>query len=67
MNGIDPAIASASNDLAQQDGFNGSKSVSKHKWPHTSLSARRKKVYQHFDDLEQCYFNLRQKEFTTGW
>ena len=26
----------------------------------TSMAGRRKRIHQHFDDLEKCYFSIRQ-------
>lgn len=43
-----------------QDGFNGSQHGAKHLWCSTSLASRRKRIHQHFDDLERCYFSIRQ-------
>ena len=34
----------------------------KHLWSSATLAARRKRVHQHFDDLEKCYFAIRQGE-----
>lgn len=31
-------------------------------WLQTTMASRRKRVSQHFDDLEQCYFSIRQKD-----
>ena len=31
-------------------------------WLHTTMAARRKKITQHFDDLEHCYFSVRERE-----
>ncbi|XP_028394945.1 E3 ubiquitin-protein ligase COP1-like [Dendronephthya gigantea] len=45
-----------------QDGFNGSQHGAKRLWSSTTLAARRKRVHQHFDDLEKCYFAIRQGE-----
>ncbi|XP_074654069.1 E3 ubiquitin-protein ligase COP1-like isoform X2 [Tubulanus polymorphus] len=55
------AVVSSDNSL--QEGFNGSKNVNRQRWLHTTMAARRKKVNHHFDDLEQCYFSTRLKEF----
>ncbi|KFM61589.1 E3 ubiquitin-protein ligase RFWD2, partial [Stegodyphus mimosarum] len=47
-------------NLPKQDGFNGSKYVNKfHNVP--SLASRRKRMHEHFSDLEQSYLNLRCK------
>ncbi|XP_069120571.1 E3 ubiquitin-protein ligase COP1-like [Argopecten irradians] len=62
-NGFDPSI-STSSDMGSQEGFNGSKNAGK--WLNTTMAARKKKVSQHFDDLEQCYFSVRQREILTG-
>ncbi|XP_033731895.1 E3 ubiquitin-protein ligase COP1-like [Pecten maximus] len=62
-NGFDPSI-STSSDMGSQEGFNGSKNAGK--WLSTTMAARKKKVSQHFDDLEQCYFSVRQREILTG-
>ncbi len=35
-------------------------------WLQTTMASRRKKITQHFEDLEQCYFNLRQKDIITN-
>ncbi|KAI0228062.1 E3 ubiquitin-protein ligase COP1 [Lamellibrachia satsuma] len=59
-NGVDPTLASTS-DQTSQEVFNGSRSTGR-QWLHTTMAARRKKVYQHFDDLETCYFSIRRKE-----
>lgn len=32
----------------------------------TTMASRRKKVSQHFEDLEQCYFSFRQTDSNTG-
>ena len=37
-----------------------------HQWFQTTMASRRKKVHQHFDDLEQCYFNLRHRDLLTN-
>ena len=29
-------------------------------WLHTTMASRRKKVFEHFNDLETCYFDIRQ-------
>lgn len=63
-NGFDPNMASTSSTLCQE-GFNGSGHSTK-PWLQTTMASRRKKVQQHFDDLEQCYFNTRQELFSTG-
>ncbi|CAG2236512.1 E3 ubiquitin-protein ligase COP1-like [Mytilus edulis] len=55
-NGFDVAT-----DNGSQDGFNGSKNAGK-PFFNTTHAARRKKVDQHYEDLEQCYFNIRQKK-----
>ncbi|XP_052222820.1 E3 ubiquitin-protein ligase COP1-like [Dreissena polymorpha] len=57
-NSIDSSQPSSSVASCSQDGFNGSKNSGKI-WLQTSLASRRKKVAQHFDDLQQCYFNIR--------
>ncbi|XP_046845426.1 E3 ubiquitin-protein ligase COP1-like isoform X2 [Xenia sp. Carnegie-2017] len=49
-----------------QDGFNGSQHGAKHLWSSATLAARRKRVHQHFDDLEKCYFAIRQGEIPGG-
>lgn len=41
-----------------QEGFNGSRTAGR-QWLQTTMASRRKKVDQHFEDLEQCYFGLR--------
>ncbi|CAC5398687.1 E3 ubiquitin-protein ligase COP1-like [Mytilus californianus] len=55
-NGFDVAT-----DNGSQDGFNGSKNAGK-PFFNTTHAARRKKVDQHYEDLEQCYFTIRQKK-----
>ena len=40
------------------DGFNGCKN-STQQWLNSTLASRRKRIDQHFGDLEQCYFNTR--------
>ncbi|XP_048587008.1 E3 ubiquitin-protein ligase COP1-like isoform X2 [Nematostella vectensis] len=45
-----------------QDGFNGSQHGAKRLWCSTSQASRRKRIHQHFDDLEKCYFAMRQGE-----
>ncbi|KAK2176254.1 hypothetical protein NP493_669g01040 [Ridgeia piscesae] len=62
VNGVDPTLASSS-DSGSQEVFNGSRSTGR-QWLHTTMAARRKKVYQHFDDLETCYFSIRRKELS---
>ncbi|KAL4219079.1 RING finger and WD repeat domain-containing protein 2 [Mactra antiquata] len=61
-NSFYPSIASSSGQ-SSQDGFNGSKNSGK-LWLQTSVASRRKKVNQHFDDLQQCYFNIRNDEYS---
>ncbi|KAK6194814.1 hypothetical protein SNE40_000362 [Patella caerulea] len=56
--GFDAARAFA--EATSQDGFNGSKNVGK-PLLQNSMAARRKKISQHFEDLEQCYFSVRVK------
>ncbi|XP_035222396.1 E3 ubiquitin-protein ligase COP1-like isoform X2 [Stegodyphus dumicola] len=52
--------SSCVSNLPKQDGFNGSKYVNKfHNVP--SLASRRKRMHEHFSDLEQSYLNLRCK------
>ncbi|KAL3871703.1 hypothetical protein ACJMK2_039686 [Sinanodonta woodiana] len=58
-NGYDPSVASSSSDNGAQEGFNGSKSSGK-PWLQTTVASRRRKVQEHFEDLEQCYFTIRQ-------
>ncbi|XP_064616123.1 E3 ubiquitin-protein ligase COP1-like isoform X2 [Liolophura sinensis] len=58
VNGLDRTSPSTS-DGSSQDGFNGSKSTGK-PWLQT-MAARRKKVSQHFEDLEQCYLTTRKE------
>ncbi|XP_067133122.1 E3 ubiquitin-protein ligase COP1-like [Centruroides vittatus] len=48
--------------LYMQDGFNGSKHGARQQWLISTMATRRKKMYTHFDDLEQCYLNARAKE-----
>lgn len=48
--------------LYMQDGFNGSKHGGSQQWLMSTMATRRKKMYTHFDDLEQCYLNARAKE-----
>ena len=31
----------------------------RHGWSSSNLAARRKRVYEHFEDLEACYFNIK--------
>lgn len=54
-NGFDIAT-----DCGSQDGFNGSKNMMK-PFSSSTSAARKKKVNQHYEDLEQCYFTIRQK------
>ncbi|XP_054717737.1 E3 ubiquitin-protein ligase COP1-like isoform X2 [Uloborus diversus] len=50
-----------SSNMPKQDGFNGSKYGNNiHSSP--SLAARRKRLHEHFNDLEQSYFLLRSKD-----
>ncbi|XP_006815329.1 E3 ubiquitin-protein ligase COP1-like [Saccoglossus kowalevskii] len=48
-------------DSAQQ-AFNSSKSGNKQIWLNSTLASRRKRLHQHFDDLQECYFNVRQSQ-----
>ncbi|XP_057289496.1 E3 ubiquitin-protein ligase COP1-like [Hydractinia symbiolongicarpus] len=42
------------------DGFNSTRHANfRHGWSTASLAARRKRIYQHFDDLQACYFNAK--------
>ncbi|KAK3087450.1 hypothetical protein FSP39_006033 [Pinctada imbricata] len=59
-NGLEPTVI-ASTDTCSQDGFNGSKNAGK-PWLQTTMASRRKRVSQHFEDLEKCYFVTRQKD-----
>ncbi|XP_045204825.1 E3 ubiquitin-protein ligase COP1-like [Mercenaria mercenaria] len=61
-NSFDPTVASGSS-MISQDGFNGSKNSGK-SWLQTSVASRRKKVNQHFDDLQQCYFSIRKDDYS---
>lgn len=61
-NSFDPSVASGSSGISQ-DGFNGSKNSGK-LWLQTSVASRRKKVNQHFEDLQQCYFTIRKDDYT---
>ncbi|GAB1607033.1 E3 ubiquitin-protein ligase COP1-like [Argonauta hians] len=54
------AVPSTS-DSRSQEGFNGSRNIEKH-YLQTTMASRRKKVSQHFEDLEQCYFTCRETE-----
>ncbi|XP_041481190.1 E3 ubiquitin-protein ligase COP1-like isoform X1 [Lytechinus variegatus] len=47
-----------------QEGFNGSKNGGRQQWLDSTLASRRKKLYNHFDDLQSCYFSIRQSELT---
>ncbi|GFT74615.1 e3 ubiquitin-protein ligase COP1 [Nephila pilipes] len=49
------------NSSIKQDGFNGSKSVSK-LFTAPTLATRRKRIHEHFDDLKQSYLNYRSKD-----
>lgn len=31
-------------------------------WIYTTMATRRKKIEQHFDDLEEAYFSIRQRD-----
>jgi len=47
-------------DDSCQDGFNLTRHANfHHGWSTTSLATRRKRVYEHFDDLQSCYFNVK--------
>lgn len=61
-NSFDPLLPAVSSSFSQ-DGFNGSKNSGK-SWLQTSVTSRKKKVSQHFEDLQQCYFDIRQDEFS---
>lgn len=62
-NGYDPNIASTSSSSALcQEGFNTGSSKPPAK---TTMASTMRKVQQHFDDLEQAYFNTRQKLIST--
>ncbi|XP_041369065.1 E3 ubiquitin-protein ligase COP1-like isoform X2 [Gigantopelta aegis] len=52
-------------EITSQDGFNGSKNSGR-LWTQSSMGSRRKKISQHFEDLEQCYFSTRLKHMATG-
>lgn len=61
------SIISGDNKVdCQQDGFNGSKNGGKQQWLDTTLAARRKRLHVHFDDLENCYLNIRQTDLIPG-
>lgn len=62
-NSLESAIPSTS-DSGSQEGFNGSRNIEKH-YLQTTMASRRKKVSQHFEDLEQCYFSFRQTDSNT--
>ncbi|XP_013407329.1 E3 ubiquitin-protein ligase RFWD2 [Lingula anatina] len=51
---------------SSQEGFNGSRHDGGKQWLQTTMASRRKKVSQHFDDLQQCYFSTRLKEYGSG-
>lgn len=59
-NSLENAIPSTS-DPGSQEGFNGSKNIEKH-YLQTTMASRRKKISQHFEDLEQCYFSFKQTD-----
>ncbi|GAB6021877.1 hypothetical protein CHUAL_006043 [Chamberlinius hualienensis] len=65
---ISNQISSSDNDVASfsgnnsQDGFNGSKNSGQTSLQCT-LAGRRMRMHTHFDDLQKCYFNLRNDDF----
>ncbi|XP_067662002.1 E3 ubiquitin-protein ligase COP1-like isoform X1 [Haliotis asinina] len=63
-NGFEP-IRPSINESICQDGFNGSKNAGK-SFTQTTMASRRKQISQHFEDLEQCYFDTRVKGVSTG-
>ncbi|XP_071820503.1 E3 ubiquitin-protein ligase COP1-like [Apostichopus japonicus] len=46
----------------QQEGFNGSKNVGKPQRLDATFASRRKRLHIHFEDLENCYLNIRQAD-----
>ncbi|CAH1785705.1 unnamed protein product [Owenia fusiformis] len=64
-NGIEPSLSGGVGTDQGQTGFNGSKTVGR-QWLNKTMASRRKRVHQHFDDLEQWYFDLRQKEINNS-
>ncbi|KAL5012534.1 hypothetical protein ScPMuIL_011085 [Solemya velum] len=55
------AISAPDGEMLSQDGFNGSKHAGQ-PWLQTTTASRWMRVNTHFDDLEQCYFSIRQKD-----
>ncbi|XP_014668464.1 PREDICTED: E3 ubiquitin-protein ligase RFWD2-like isoform X3 [Priapulus caudatus] len=59
------AVAGDQASSLVEDGFNTSKGE-KNNWLNSTMAARRQRVAQHFEDLEQCYLSTRLKEFQQG-
>ncbi|XP_072045173.1 E3 ubiquitin-protein ligase COP1-like isoform X2 [Amphiura filiformis] len=49
-----------------QEGFNGSKNGGRQQWLDSTLASRRKRLHNHYEDLESCYFSIRQCELAPG-
>ncbi|XP_077986662.1 E3 ubiquitin-protein ligase COP1-like [Glandiceps talaboti] len=73
VNSMDAVVPSTSNEQkvqsvekplvskeSSQQAFNSSKSGNRQVWLNSTLAARRKRLHQHIDDLQECYFNIRQ-------
>ncbi|XP_066915253.1 E3 ubiquitin-protein ligase COP1-like [Clytia hemisphaerica] len=57
-----PLDDSPEQETSCHDGFNLTRHAAQsfHKgWSSENTAARRKRIYQHFDDLETCYFNMK--------
>ncbi|XP_033643605.1 E3 ubiquitin-protein ligase COP1-like isoform X1 [Asterias rubens] len=47
-----------------QEGFNGSKNGGRQQWLDTTIASRRKRLHHHLEDLEHCYFSIRQSDIS---
>lgn len=57
------SMSTSHSNSSKQDGFNGSKYSNTHE-DVPSLVVRRKRMLEHFNDLEQSYLNFRAKDLT---
>lgn len=59
-NGVESTVAKPGVSTSIE-GFNSSRMGGK-QWIYTTMATRRKKIEQHFDDLEEAYFAIRQRD-----
>lgn len=65
-NCVSPLVSLKCASSSLQDGFNGSLHSGNSISAVTNLASRRRRMINHFDDLEKCYFNSRSKDSSAG-